>query len=230
MPPASPRRQPERAAEAWFRRPVVQRMVHEVQRQAVPELTRVFGPHGLYLRPSDVVPAALSGNLLAGVASLVRDGDGFVGDLACRDDALPFATGSLSLVYALFVFETSPSPQALLAEIARVLQPEGVAIIATLNPLGLARLRWSFRGFSAVDPGTFAGRVREAGLDVQRSRYVGPLWSPPERVDVVLQRGESSTSRLRMAHLTIARRRAPGVTPLRVGSPAIAFRPGMSAG
>lgn len=230
MPPASPRSQPERPAESWFRRPVVQRLVHEVQRQAVPELTRVFGTHGLFLRPSDAVPPSLSGNLLTGVVSLVRDGDGFTGDLACRDDALPIAGGSLSLVYALFVFETSPAPQALLAEIARVLKPEGIAIVATLNPHGLARLRWSFRGFSAVDPSGFAGRVRDAGLEVQRGRYLGPLWSPPESVDVALQRGESSGSRLRMAHLTIARRRDPGVTPLRVGTPALAFRPGMSAG
>jgi SAM-dependent methyltransferase len=230
MPPASPRRQPERPADAWFRRDLTQRMVHEVQRQTVPELTRVFGASGLYLRPSTAVPSALSGNLLGEVVSLVRDGDGFAGDLACRDDALPVATGTLSLVYALFVFETSPAPQALLEEIARVLKPEGVAILATLNPLSLARLRWAFRGLAATDPAVFAGRVRDAGLDVQRSRYVGPVWSPPDHVDVVLQRGDGPASRLRMAHLTIARRRDPGVTPLRAGSPSLAFRPGMSAG
>lgn len=205
-------------------------MVHEVQRQAVPELTRVFGTTGLYLRPSDVVAPALSGNLLSGVVTLVREGDGFAGDLACRDDALPIASGTLSLVYALFVFETSPTPQALLEEIARVLRPEGIAIVATLNPLGLARLRWVFRGLAAVDPGEFAAQVRDAGLDVQRRRYLGPLWSPPDEVDISPYRPEAGGSRLRMAHLTVARRRDPGVTPLRVGSPAVAFRPGMSAG
>src|SRR5688572_4528681 len=115
MPPASPRRQPERPADAWFRRDLTQRMVHEVQRQAVPELTRVYGASGLFLRPSTVVPASLSGNLLGGVVSLVRDGEGFAGDLACRDEALPVASGTLALVYALFVFETSPAPEALLA-------------------------------------------------------------------------------------------------------------------
>ena len=202
-----------------------------MQRQAVPELTRVFGHTGLYLRPADVVPPTLSGNLLAGVVSLVRDGDGFGGDLACRDDRLPFASGTLSLVYALFVFETSSSPRALLEEIARVLAPEGVAILLTLNPWSPARVRWAFRGLSCADGDTFAGRVRDAGLDVQRRRRVGPLWSPPARIDTAPPDTVAGPSgRLRMADLTVARRRDPGVTPLRAGSPRIAFRPGMSAG
>ena len=139
MPPASPRRQPARSADLWFRRDTTRRLLHEVQRQVVPELTRVFGRSGLYLRPSDDVSPTLSGNLLAGVVSLARDGDGFGGDVACSDERLPFASGSLSLVYALFVFETSPAPHALLEEIARVLEPEGMAILLTLNPWSLAR-------------------------------------------------------------------------------------------
>ena len=231
MPPASPRRQPARSADAWFRRDTTRRLLHEVQRQVVPELTRVFGHTGLYLRPADVVPPTLSGNLLAGVISLVRDGDGFGGDLACRDDALPFASGTLSLVYALFVFETSKAPQVLLQEIARVLKPEGVAILLTLNPWSLARLRWAFRGLACADGQAFAARVRDVGLDVQRRRRVGPLWSPPARIETAPPDGGAGpASRLRMADLTVARRRDPGVTPLRAGSPRIAFHPGMSAG
>jgi SAM-dependent methyltransferase len=205
-------------------------MVHEVQRQAVPELTRVFGHSGLYLRPCAAVPAVLSGILLAGVVSLAREGDLFVGDLTCRDDGLPIASGSLSLVYALFVFETSPAPAALLAEVVRVLKPEGIALFLTLNPWGLARLRWAFRGLSCADPAEFAKQVREAGLEVQRSRYVGPVWSPPDAVDLALRPGDGPGAQLRMANLIVARRRDPGVTPLRVGSPALNFRPGMSAG
>jgi SAM-dependent methyltransferase len=205
-------------------------MVHEVQRQAVPELTRVFGPTGLFLRPSDAVPAALSGNLLAGVVSLARDGDGFSGDMACRDEALPIASGTLSLVYALFVFETSPAPSALASELARVLAPDGVALLLTLNPWSPARGRWAFRGLAPTGAGAFAAQVRDAGLEVQRCRHVGPAWSPPDRVDVAGDVGDGPFARWRMAHLTVARRRDPGVTPLRAGSPSLAFRPGMSAG
>jgi SAM-dependent methyltransferase len=205
-------------------------MVHEVQRQAVPELTRVFGHSGLYLRPSAAVPAALSGNLLAEVISLAREGNRFGGDLACRDEGLPIASGSLSLVYALFVFETSPDPAELLSEVVRVLKPEGIAMFLTLNPWAPARLRWAFRGIASAEPSGFAAQVREAGLEVQRSRYVGPVWSPPDAVDLAVRDAEGPAARLRMASLIVARRRDPGVTPLRAGSPALNFRPGMSAG
>lgn len=230
MPPAPARRQPDPPADAWFRRDRTLRLVHEVQRQTVPELTRVFGHSGLYLRPSAAIAPALSGNMLASVVSLHRCSGGFAGDLRCTDTALPMPGASLALVYALFVFETSPAPAALLAEIARVLKPDGVALMIGLNPWGLTRLRWALNGFSSTASAQFAAQVREAGLDVQRSRYVGPLWTLPDRVDIARKPQDGPGARLRMAHLTIARRRDPGLTPLRAGPARIGFRPGISTG
>ena len=230
MPPAPARRQPEKPADIWFRREATLRLTQEVQRQAIPELTRVFGHGGLYLRPSDALPAALSGNMLANVLSLHRHGERFAGDLACQDQGLPISSGCLSLVYALFVLESSPDPAALLAECARVLKPEGVALILSLNPWAPARLRWAFRGLHCQDPAELAARVREAGLDVQRRRYLGPVWSPPGAIDVSTRRSEGPGARLRMASLIVARRREAGVTPLRAGTATLKFRPGVSAG
>lgn len=230
MPPAPARRQPDTPAEAWFRQDVALRMLHEVQREAIPELTRVFGHTGLYLRPTPAMAPTLSGNLLASVVSLHRQAAGFAGDLACRDDGLPFAGGSLSLVYGLFVFENSPDPAGLLSEVARVLKPEGVALLFTLNPWSLSRLRWGFRGLRSLGPAVFAGQVRDAGLEVQRRRYLGPLWSAADDMDLGPRRGEGFGARLRIASLVVARRREPGLTPLRPSSPALKFRPGMSAG
>ena len=230
MPPAPARRQPEKPADIWFRREATLRLTQEVQRQAIPELTRVFGHSGLYLRPSDALPAALSGNMLANVLSLHREGDHFSGDLACRDPGLPVSSGCLSLVYALFVFESSPDPAALLAECARVLKPEGVALILSLNPWAPARLRWAFRGLQCFDPADLAFQVREAGLDVQRRRYLGPVWSPPAAIDVSMRRSEGPGARLRMASLIVARRRDVGITPLRANTTTLKFRPGVSAG
>ncbi len=206
------------------------RLLREVQRQAVPELVRVFGHTGLYLRPTAALEPGLPGHLLANVLSLHRQGQAFGGALACDDAHLPFASGSLSLVYALFVFESSPDPQALMSELARVLLPEGTALILTLNPWGPSRLRWAFKGMRSFDPGLFAGQVRAAGLEVQRRRYLGPIWSAARAVDLDPARGNGLAARLRMASLVVARRRDPGVTPLRVSAPALKFRPGMSAG
>lgn len=205
-------------------------MTQEVQRQAIPELTRVFGHSGLYLRPSGALPQALSGNMLANVLSLHRLGDSFSGDVACHDQGLPVASGCLALVYALFVLESSPDPAALLAESARVLKPDGVALIVSLNPWAPARLRWAFRGLHCFDPAELAARVRESGLEVMRRRYLGPMWSPPGAVDVSVRRSDGPAARLRMASLIVARRREPGVTPLRPAAAALKFRPGVTAG
>lgn len=206
------------------------RLLREVQRQAVPDLTRIFGHTGLYLRPTAALEPGLPGNLLANVLSLHREGDAFGGTVACQDAHLPLASDSLSLVYALFVFESSPDPQALMAEVARVLKPEGSAMFLTLNPWGPSRLRWAFKGMKGFDPGVFAGHVRASGLDVQRRRYLGPIWSAARATDLEPVRSNGLAARLRMASLVVARRRDPGVTPLRVSAPAMKFRPGMSAG
>ncbi|KFN50398.1 class I SAM-dependent methyltransferase [Arenimonas composti] len=231
MPAAPARRQPDSPAVAWFRNPSHLPLVHEVQRQVLPELTRVFGHSGLYLRPSDAVPPSLSGNMLAEVVSLHRHEDRFAGDLACRDTALPIAGGSLALAYALFVCETSPDPAALVAELARVLKPDGVAMLVTLNPLAPLRLRWAFRGLAPPGRHRLAALLAAAGLDLERVRHVGPHWAPPSRYDPAPPAGSDGPfAGFRMAHLLIARKRDPGITPLRVGAPAVALRPGISPG
>lgn len=205
-------------------------MLHEVQRQAIPELTRVFGQTGLYLRPTPALAPVLSGNMLGNVVSVHRGANGFEGDLACRDDQLPICSGCVSLVYGLFVLETSDSPAALLREIGRVLKPEGVAILLTLNPWSPVRLRWGFRGLSARDPAAVAGDLQGVGLEVQRRLCVGPVWSSAPAVDLAARGRDHPLAGLRMASLIVARRRDPGLTPLRADSPALKFRPGMSAG
>lgn len=230
MPPAPVRRQPDPPVAAWFTQASTLRMLQEVQRQATPELTRVFGHTGLYLRPTAALSPLLSGNMLASVISLSRAADGFEGDLACRDESLPISSGCLSLVYAAFVLETSAAPSALLAEVARVLKPEGVALLLTLNPWSPVRLRWGFRGVRARDPASVAADVRAAGLELQRRRCIGPVWSGAPAVDLAPRDRDHPWAGLRMASLVVARRRDPGLTPLRAGSPALKLRPGMSAG
>jgi SAM-dependent methyltransferase len=205
-------------------------MLHEVQRQAAPELTRVFGHTGLYLRPTPALAPGLSGNLLAQVASLHRQGDRFAGDLRCRDGALPFDNASLALVYGLCVLETSPDPAGLLAEISRVLRPEGTALLLTLNPWSPCRLRWAFKGMHPMDPALVVQHVRTAGLEVQQRGYLGPLLAASERVDIDPRRGSALASRLRVASLVVARRRDAAMTPLRMQQAPLKFRPGMSAG
>ncbi len=230
MPAAPTPRQHEGSADSWFCRDPGLALLHQVQREAIPELTRVFGHSGLYLSPCQALPKALSGNMLAQVLGLHRHRDHFQGLLACRDQALPLTSGSLSLVYALCVLETSPDPDALVGEIARVLKPGGVALLLTLNPWGLARLRWAFSGLRGIDTVQLGQQVIDHGLEIERQRWLGPVWTPAPGLELREPRGQGLFAGLRAAHLMVARRREPGMTPLRAGAPTMALRPGISAG
>src|SRR5688572_14170608 len=140
MPPVSSASQPEHRLVDWFRDGKGRRLAAEAQRQSIPELTRVFGHAGLFLRPFSDYPPELSGNMLASVLTLGRRGDALSGQWRCRDDALPIASGTLSLVYSLFALETSPVPGALIEEFGRILKPDGVAMLVCLNPWSPSRL------------------------------------------------------------------------------------------
>ena len=94
----------------WFGQDMGLQLMQQFQRQAIPEITRVFGHSGLYLSPHNIYPAELSGNMLAQVLSLHRVTDGLAGAVLCEDENLPIASESLSLVYSLCVLETSPNP------------------------------------------------------------------------------------------------------------------------
>jgi SAM-dependent methyltransferase len=214
----------------WLRQGKGRRLVGEAQRQSIPELTRVFGHAGLYLRPFSEYPQELSGNMLASVLTLARDGDGLSGQWRCHDDALPIGNASLALVYALFAVETSPDPAALIQEIARVLRPEGVALVVCLNGLSPSRLRWLGK---PAGPGLAAitALAREAGLEPVRRQALGPLWLGAKGEAA----GDASLrprllDPLCAAQLLVLRRREIPGTPIRAGAPVVGLRAGMPAG
>ena len=203
-------------------------MLADIQRDALPEMTRVFGQHGLYLRPSDAISRDLSGNMLAKVVSLSRDSQGFCGDLRCRDEEIPLASASLSLIYALFVVEAAPSPGVLLHEFARMLKPEGHVLVLSLNPWSPAQLRW-LKPPASSSAHRLERWAQDAGLEVVRRQFLGPFW-PVGRAVATDPRQRSVFDGLRSARLTVLRRREAALTPLRKPAAAVSLRPGMSAG
>lgn len=230
MPAAPAPRQPEHRLCEWFRNRVGRSLLAQIQRESVPELTRVFGSTGLYLRPIPEVSVELSGNMLARVVSLYRDESGFGGQVRCEDAELPIASNSLSLVYALFVLETSPQPTALVEEIARCLKPEGMALVMSLNPWALSSWRWSWR-----DARNFGGTrldrlAHEAGLDVVRRKSLGPLWLSGAEATDADSRDSGWFGGLRSARLSVWRRRESSLTPLRKPAAVVSLRPGVATG
>ena len=210
---------------SWLSIASGQLLLAEIQRSATPELTRVFGHSGLYLRPFAGIAPELSGNMLAQVISLHRHGSGFAGQVTCQESGMPFASDSLSLVYCSFVLESSANPTALLAEFRRMLKPEGVVMVLGLNPwspslLGHSRAGARLRGVRRIE-----AMARESGLEVMSRQFLGP-----SRLAGSNKIGMRWRDTLRPAYLIVLRRRDAALTPLRKSSAAASLRPGVSLG
>lgn len=227
MPVLSIRRQAEPQSSAWFQRADSLGMLAALPSQLAPELARVFGSHGVWLRACEQASAPLPTQALAELLELYRDQDHFAGVVRCDDRALPIGSGTQSLVFAAFVLETSPAPEVLLAEFARLLRPEGVLLLLTLNPWSLFRLQaqWPHAGVRAS--GAWARQIRATGLEVERQRFLGPCWPPAQ--DIALKGFDGWLPALRLARLTVARRREAGVTPLRWANAALGRAQGVGA-
>lgn len=83
--------------------------------------------------------------------------------LHCDPEALPFPVQSLDLVLLPHTLERAVDPHLALAEVARVLRPEGRVVIVGLNPTSAWALRQR------------VGHMRQ-GMGLKRS----PLFLPPE--------------------------------------------------
>jgi SAM-dependent methyltransferase len=230
MPAAPTPRQPDQRLADWFRNRMGRSLLAQAQRDCAPELTRVFGNTGLYLRPIADVPPELSGNMLTRVLSLHRDSGRFSGQFECRDDELPISSGSLALVYAQFVLESSDKPRLLLEEMARCLRPEGMVLLLCLNPWSPSRARWCWKGALPMASANLERLAADAGFEVVRHKPLGPIWlQASHRVEF-----DAAHRRwfgwLRAARLTVLRRRESTLTPLRKTANLVKLRPGANTG
>ena len=205
-------------------------LMQQFQRQAIPEITRVFGHSGLYLSPSGSYSEELSGNMLAQVLSLHRDSAGFAGVVRCHDAQLPIASESLSLIYSLCVLETSPQPELLFEEMVRCLKPEGVLVLLGLNAFSPTRLRWQGKGISPIGKITLSQFCANHSLEISKLSQIGPIWLRPQEKGQKYRAKPGLMNMLYAGHILVARRRVAGLTPLRKTSKAYNLNPGVSPG
>lgn len=229
MPAATAPRQPDQRLADWFRGRIGRALLEAAQRDCAPELTRVFGSSGLYLRPIAELPAELSGNMLARVLSLHREGGQFAGQFRCTDGELPVASTSLALAYLLFVLESGDRPLALVEEVARCLRPEGTALVLCLNPLSPSRVRWWGRGVRPVTSTALERLAQDAGLDVVRHQPLGPIWLRPAWSASSADDAPAWLGWLCAGRMTVLRRRELPLTPVRRPGTA-KIHPGTSTG
>lgn len=216
----------------WFAQAPALALMRAEQRTLIPSITSVFGSAGLYLRPSEDAPRELSGNMVLSVLHLHGAGARFDGDLHCEAASLPLADDSISLVYALHAFDTCPDVAALAAEIARVLAPEGVAVVVGLNPFSPWLLRWAGRGPRWRAAGPLRGHLAAHGLEVYRRSGVGPVWPGGAAQRTRDPVGPDWLGPVRAGYALLARKRRAGMTPLVAAAPrpALALKPFAPAG
>jgi len=178
----------------------------------------VYGNYGLFLRPHLRALAPLPQHLLGKMIELAPGEHGlFEGALRCAPGQLPFASESFKLLIAQHVLEQLDDADACAAELARVLAPEGVALILGFNPLGtwrpwLARHAAQLHPRSAHHCRTLLAREQ---VDTLQVRFPGSLWP---HANIAAQPGavSSQLARLGSTWLLLARKRRSTLTPLRL--------------
>lgn len=230
MPSLSQSSQATNPAIEWFGEELGLQLMQQFQRQAIPEITRVFGHSGLYLSPNPSYPSELSGNMLAQVLSLHRDSQGLAGTMRCEDENLPIASESLSLVYSLCVLETSPNPEALFEEMVRCMKPEGVLVLLGLNAMSPSRLRWQAKGIQPVGSNSLRQWCAKHSLEISKLSKIGPTWLSPQKKTPRYQSKPGFLNLFYAGHILVAKRRVSGLTPLRKISPSYNLKPGVIPG
>jgi SAM-dependent methyltransferase len=230
MPSAYPSSNESNPAIDWFGQPMGLQLMQQLQRQAIPEITRVFGHSGLFLSPCVSYPNELSGNMLAQVLSLHRVPTGFAGVVRCDDAQLPIASESLSLVYGLCVLETSANPEALFEEMLRCLKPDGMLLLLGLNSLSPTRLHWQSKGIKPVRMSALSQLCASHSIEISKLCHIGPIWLRPREKTPRYQEKPGMMSIFYAGHLLVARRRVAGLTLLRKTSKAYNLNPGVSPG
>lgn len=183
----------------------------------------------MFVYPQPLIDQRFTTDNLHTVLHLYRSRDRFDGDLRCTESALPFAEDSFALIFLGCAFELARDPVGLAAECARLLEPEGTLLVLGLNPWSPAHLRWMFRGLRNWSPEALRPLLTGLGMEVMGVRYLGGLWSGGDDT-LHTADAQGTGSPLHCGFLLEARRRDPGLTPLRATPQRVALGSGAHAG
>jgi hypothetical protein len=190
----------------------------------------VYGNYGLFMRPHATARLALPEHLLGNMVELTPAGRGqFEGALRCTPWQLPFASESFKLLIAQHVLEQIDSPEQCAAELARVLAPEGVALILGFNPFGSWRPWLAWQAVRAKPHlclrSAHAWRVHFAReqIDTLQIRFPGSLWPRANSGTQAASGLAERFARFGSSWLLLARKRRSTLTPLRLRTSAREF-------
>ena len=192
-----------------------------------PLLAGIYGRHGLHIRPQSMPDVAEPAHLLGNLITLHIDTPyRLAGALNCAPSQLPFASDSFKLILVQHAAENIAESALFSAELARVLAPEGVALILGFNPysawrpwLALQQRRLPGAALRLQSPHLWETQLAQYDIDVTQRRYLGAFLP---RVSVAAHAPDHSArsmrwlAGLRGAYLLIARKRRSTLTPLRL--------------
>ncbi len=227
-------------SRAFYSSTPVQSLFARELRALEPIVSGVYGNHGLFLHAHAAASIAPPPHLLGTMVSLELVQQQLAGDLRCEPAQLPFVSESFKLLIAQHVLEQIDRPRECVAELSRVLAPEGIALILGFNPMGSWR-PWLMlnapRGASRLHlRSAHAWQQMLAGEQIEtlQMRYPGVLWPRAEHPQAA---AESTLlgrmlGRIGSSWLLLARKRRSTLTPLRLRSGAreLALNPRLAPG
>jgi SAM-dependent methyltransferase len=187
-----------------------------------PILSAAYGNYGLLLRPRQG-GATLPAHLLGKIVELDVEDDGLLaGAVRCAPWQLPFASESFKVLIVQHALERIVDIEDCVAELARVLAPEGIALMLGFNPLGTWRpwLMRRARGLRLRSAGVCKAQLQREQIDTLQIRFPGVLWPRAGAMAEPEKPAHPVLARFGSSWLLIARKRRSTLTPIRLRKPA----------
>lgn len=185
-----------------------------------PILSGAYGNYGLILRPRHA-GGTLPPHLLGTIAALHVDERGmFAGSVQCAPWQLPFASESFKVLIAQHALERIADAAACVAELSRVLAPEGIALVFGFNPYGSWR-PWLLRRANDLhlcSAQTCSAQFAHERIDTLQVRFPGLMWPCAQAPADTRSAPASRFARFGSSWLLIACKRRSALTPIRLRS------------
>ncbi len=201
-----------------YANPLMQALLAREIAALAPILSTAYGNYGLLLRPRQG-SATLPAHLLGKIVELEVEDDGLLaGAVRCAPWQLPFASESFKVLIVQHALERIVDAEACVAELARVLAPEGIALMLGFNPLGTWRpwLMRRARGLRLRSARVCKAQLEREQIDTLQVRFPGELWPRAKATTAPEQPTHSLLARFGSSWLLLARKRRSTLTPIRL--------------
>lgn len=204
----------------WFATETGHSFLEQCTLQAMPWVWPVCGHNALILQP-DMRERVESQLQCAPRTHLKYRNQRFIGDFESDECQMPLVNECMALVYAQFVLELTTDSLQLVAEIERILVPEGYLAILCLNPYSLYGVMGKWSALKIDNKEHWSGLLNNAGFEICKSVTIGPYW--PRKANRSSDKIIKQPGSFRTANFILARKRKSALTPLRKTAHAVAL-------